>query len=75
MNKSKTKTQAFKNQCATLDSFNQLFKVYTDEGAQKIEAYEMCELMHVSVYGRRRFTRYQSFQNCLNNAKRRETHE
>ena len=71
----KKKPQVFKNQSATIGSFNQLFKVYTDAGAQKIEAYEMCELMHVSVYGRRRFTQYQSFQNCLNNAKRRETHE
>jgi hypothetical protein len=32
--------QVFQNQCATLDSFNQLFNVYTGEGNQKIAAYE-----------------------------------
>ena len=75
MKNTNTAAQVFQNQCATLDSFNQLFNVYIGEGNQKIAAYESCEIMHVSMYGRRRFQSYQSFQNSLNHAKRNITNQ
>ena len=62
--------QTFEHQCATLDSFKRLFNLYTDEGTPKIVAYEAVESMHISIYGRRRFSRYESFQNSIKNANR-----